>query len=139
MRAGLDHALLNRNAIAYWTQSVLNRPVKLTSFRRPPMLWTEGYVISYKFVAGRTLSEAQRILGLISGELEGGAYRYELARLPTPEEFDTRSYTQTPDGIPWDPSSEYPIGAGAAQWEIRRNTHIPSRLIAIIERGRRVR
>ena len=139
MGAGLDHAVLNRNAIVYWSQSVLNRPVKLTSLRRPPMMWTEGYVTSYKFVAGRTLREAERILGLKPGELESGAYMYELARLPTPEEFYTRGYTQTPAGIPWDPSSQYPIGAGAAQWEIRKNTYIPGRLIAIIESGRRVR
>jgi hypothetical protein len=138
MRAGLDQAVLNRNVIRYWTHSILNRPVKLTSLQRPPMFWTEGYVTCYKFVAGRTLGDAERILGLKAGELGGGAYFYELARLPTTEEFATRGYTQTPDGIPWDPSSEYPIGAGAAQWEIYRNTYIPSRLIGIIHPGERV-
>lgn len=101
MRAGLDHAVLNCNVIRYWTDSVLNRPVKLTSLQRPPMFWTEGYVTSYKFVAGRTLSETERILGLKAGELGRGAYFYELARLPTAEEFVSRGYIRRrPTAIP---------------------------------------
>ena len=135
MANGLDYAVLKRNAITYWQQGSLNRPVKLTSIRREPTFWSEGYITCHKFIAGRSLPEAERILGLRPGELTGGAYLYEFLRLPTPDEFDTRGYTQTPAGQPWVAGGPYPAGAGAAQWEIRKNSHIPSRLVAVIQQG----
>jgi hypothetical protein len=135
MADGLNHAVLKRNAIAYWQQGSGNRPVKLTSVLRHPTFWSEGYITCHKFIAGRSLSEAERIIGLPLGELTGGAYLYEFLRLPAPEEFDTRGYTQTPAGQPWVAGSAYPVGAGAAQWEVRKNTHIPSRLVAVIQFG----
>lgn len=131
----LDIAIIKRNAIAYWRQDPANRPVKLTSAARDPMFWCEGYVTCRKFVAGRSLAEAERILGLRPGELDAGAFLHEFLRLPEADEFDTRGYTQTPGGQPWHAASAYPVGAGAAQWEVRRNTHIPTRLVALIQRG----
>jgi len=101
------------------------------------MFWTEGYVTSYKFVAGRTLSEAERILGLKAGELGRGAYFYELARLPTAEEFVSRGYSRRPTAFPGTRAAN--TRSGLAQWEIYRNTYIPSRLIAVIQPGQRVR
>jgi hypothetical protein len=136
---GLDEAVIKKEAIAYWQQNPLNKPVKLTSFSREPMFWTEGYVTCRKFIAGRSLSEAERILGLRLGELADGAYLYEFLRVPTADEFDLRGYSQTPGGKPWDPSSKYPPGLGAAQWQIRKNSFIPSRLIATIQRGQTIR
>ena len=69
-----DHeAVMKREAIAYWAADPLNRPVKVTAILRDPMLWTEGFVTCYKFVAGRTLGEAESILGLPIGELAAGA------------------------------------------------------------------
>jgi hypothetical protein len=135
---GLDEAVIKKQAIAYWQQGPLNKPVKLTSVARDPMFWTEGYITCRKFIAGRSLSEAERILGLRPGELAGGAYLYEFLRLPTADEFDLRGYTQTPGGEPWHPASTYPPGAGAAQWQIRKNSFIPSRLVATIQRGQTV-
>ena len=138
MLGTLDPAVLKRNAIAYWQQSARNRPVKVTSFSRAPMFWSEGYITCHKFIAGRSLVEAEQILGLRPGELSSGAYLYEFLRLPTADEFDTRGYTQTPDGQPWHAGSAYPAGLGAAQWEIRRNTHVPTRLVAAIQPGQTV-
>jgi formylglycine-generating enzyme required for sulfatase activity len=138
MTNGLDEAVIKKEAIAYWQQGPLNKPVKLTSFGRDPMFWTEGYITCRKFIAGRSLSEAERILGLRAGELAGGAYLYEFLRLPTADEFDLRGYTQTPGGQPWHAGSKYPPGTGAAQWEVRKNTFIASRLIATIQRGQTI-
>jgi len=138
MANDLNQDVLKRNAIAYWQLSPRNKPVKLTSLARAPMFWSEGYITCHKFIAGRSLAEAERILGLRPGELSGGAYLYEFLRLPTAEEFDTRGYTQTPGGQPWHASGQYPVGAGASQWEVRKNTYIPTRLIAAIARGQNI-
>jgi hypothetical protein len=135
VHSSLNSAVLKRNAIAYWQQSPLNAPVKLTSLLRLPTFWSEGYVTCHKFIAGRSLSEAERILGLQHGELSNGAYLYAFLRLPTEDEFDTRGYTQTPGGENWEVGGLYPPGAGAAQWEIRKNTHIPTRLLAALRPG----
>jgi hypothetical protein len=134
----LNLKAVKRSAISYWQQSPLNKPVKLTSFSREPTMWGEGYITCHKFIIGRSLTEAERILGLRPGELSSGAYLYKFLRLPTIEEFDTRGYTQTPGGLPWQEGGAYPVGAGAAQWEIRRNTFIPTRLVAAIEPGQRI-
>ena len=131
-----DHlAVLKREAVAYWELNPLNRPVKVTSLVRDPMFWAEGFVTCYKFIAGRTLAEAERILGLPNGELAAGAYFYEFMVQPTVEQFELKGYSQCPDGQPWTPSSRYPPGLGAAQWRIKSNTFIPSRLAAIVEPG----
>lgn len=133
-----DHeAVRKRGAIAYWEADPLNRPVKVTSLVRPPTLWSEGFVTCRKFVAGRTLEEAERMLGLPAGELRGGAYLYEFMRLPNAHEFELKGYTQCPDGRSWTPDSRYPPGLGAAQWRIVGNSFIPSRLVAIVEPGSR--
>jgi hypothetical protein len=131
----MNQQVLKRQAIAYWANEARNRPVKLTSVLRQPTLWAEGYVTCWKFVAGRTLAEAERMLGLKENELQGGAYRYEFSRLPREDEFDLRGYTQCPDGEVWTPKSEYPAGLGAPQWCIRRDAAIPSRLVAVVQPG----
>ena len=137
MAAGLNYDVLKRNAIAYWQQGGGNRLVKVTSLARQPAFWVDGYITCYKFIAGRSLPEVERILGLMAGELAGGAYLQEFQRLPTHDEFETRGYTQTPDGRPWAPGG-YPIGAGAAQWQIRKDAYIPSRVVLVIESGQLV-
>jgi hypothetical protein len=138
MASGLDEATIKRNAIEYWQKGAMNAPVKVTSASRHPSFWTEGYITCRKFIAGRTLQEAERILGLRPNELANGAYVYEFVRLPKADEFDLRGYTQTPAGQPWHPGSAYPAGLGAAQWEVRKNTYIPSRLIAAVQPGHRL-
>jgi hypothetical protein len=64
---------------------------------------------------------------------------YEFQRLPREDEFDLRGYSQCPNGEPWTPESDYPPGAGVAQWQVKRNTFIPSRLVAIIRPGEVIR
>ena len=133
--SSLNERVLKAQVIAYWQQSPLNRPVKLTSVLRAPMFWAEGYISCLKFVAGRSLGEAERMLGLKPGELGGGAYLSAFDRLPTEDEFDLRSYTHRPGGQAPQPGGEYPVGAGAAQWEVRRNACIPATVVGLVLPG----
>ena len=126
-----------RLALAYWRESHLNRPVKITALARDPQFWAEGFITCYKFVGGRTLAEAEKILGLKSGELAAGAYLHEFLALPTEDQFELKGYTQTPDGRNWTPRSDYPPGLGAPQWRILPNTYIASRVAAAVPRGGR--
>jgi hypothetical protein len=133
-----DHvAVQKRQAIAYWRLNHLNRPVKVTSVSRPPMFWGEGFVTCYKFVGGRTLDEAERILGLRVGELGAGAYFHEFLALPNEDQFELKGYSQCPDGQNWTPASDYPAGLGAPQWRILPNTFVQSRVAAVVEPGGR--
>ena len=133
----LNELVLKRNAIAYWLQEPRNRPVKLTGASRQPTLWSAGYVTCWKFVAGRTLQEAEQMLGLRAHELHGGAYWYEFQRIPRQDEFDTRGYTQCPDGKVWKEDSAYPAGLGAPQWRVHDDAYIPSRLLGFVAPGGR--
>jgi hypothetical protein len=134
-----DHVTIQkRQAIEYWRRSALNRPVKVTSLSRPPMFWGEGFVTCYKFVAGRTLDEVERTLGLKVGELTSGAYILEFLALPTEDQFELKGYTQCPDGQNWSPASDYPAGLGAPQWRILPNTFVPSRIAAVVQKGGRI-
>ncbi len=133
-----DHvAVQKRQAIAYWQMNRLNRPVKVTSVSRPPMFWSEGFITCYKFVGGRTLLEAERILGLKPGELAAGAYLHEFLALPKEDQFELKGYSQCPDGQNWTPASDYPAGLGAPQWRIFRDAYIPSRVAAHVLPGGR--
>lgn len=108
-----DHvSVQKRLAICYWQQSRMNRLVKVTSLSRPLMFWSEGFVTCYKFIAGRTLDEAERILGLKSGELSEGAYLHELLALPNEAQFELKGYSQTPDGETWTAAISYPSRDG---------------------------
>lgn len=132
-----DHVRVQkRQAMAYWQQNELNRPVKITSLSRPPMFWAEGFVTCYKFVAGRTLAEAEHVLGLKPGELASGAYFHEFQWFPAEDEFELKGYTQTPDGQNWTPASDYPPGAGAPQWRILKHACIATQTV-VVEPGAR--
>lgn len=129
-----DHeAALKREVVAYWEAEPGNRPVKIVSIVHQPMFWTEGFVTCYKFIGGRSLDEALEILGLKPKDFILGAYFYEFMRLPAPAEFELKGYSQCPDGETWTSASDYPPGLGAAQWRVKRNTFIPSRLVAIVD------
>jgi hypothetical protein len=130
-------AVLKKEVIAYWEKEPLNRPVKITSIVRDPMFWTEGFITCYKFICGRTLTDAERILGLPAGSVMAGAYLYEFMRLPSAGEFELRGYSQCPDGKPWEPGSKYPPGLGVPQWRVKPNSYVASRLVAIVEPGAR--
>ena len=115
---GLDVAKLKQNVIAYWLEDPrMNWPVKVISTQRSPgaavnnILPVRGCIVSAKFVLGRPLALAERILGLIPGELRQGAALVWLNRLPDPNEFDLiPGYTNVP-AYPG-----YPIGLGSNQW-----------------------
>ena len=134
---GLNELILKCNVIAYWLQDPCNRPVNLTSVLRPPPFWAAGYVTCWKFLAGRTLQEAEQMLGLRAHELQGGAYWYEFQRTPQQDEFDARGYAQCPDGKAWKANSGFPSELGAPQWRIHADVHIPLRLLGFVAPGGR--
>jgi hypothetical protein len=115
---GLDVPKLKQNVIAYWQEDPrMNWPVKVISAQRSRGAATgntlpiRGCVVSAKFVLGRPLNLAERILGLPPGELSQGAALLWLNRLPYPNEFDlVPGYTNVP-AYPG-----YPIGQGSNQW-----------------------
>jgi len=133
--ADLSELILKRLVVSYWGQNSSNRPVRVARAIQEPEFWVEGYFSSYKFISGRRLPEVERILGFPTGYLQAGAYLYELTRLPCIDEFELKGYSQCPDGKPWTASSEYPVGAGAPQWRIKRSYYIPAKLLAIVESG----
>jgi hypothetical protein len=69
-----------------------------------------GCVVSAKFVLGRSLSNAEQILGLRTGELMAGAVLLRLNRLPSASDFDLAGYTNVA-AYPG-----YPPGLGSNQW-----------------------
>jgi hypothetical protein len=70
-----------------------------------------GCVVSAKFVLGRPLPLAERILGLHPGELSKGAVLLHLNRLPEANEFDLATgYTNVAA------YAGYPPGLGSNQW-----------------------
>lgn len=115
---GLDVPKLKQNVIAYWLADTrMNWPVKVISAQRGrgaaagSILPVRGCVVSAKFVLGRPLTMAERVLGLLPGELSQGAALVWLNRLPNPNEFDlVPGYTNVP-AYPG-----YPIGLGSNQW-----------------------
>jgi hypothetical protein len=56
-----------------------------------------GFVTKQKSLAGRSLLELESILGFHAGRLANGATFAALDRLPLPNEFETRGYSQVAD------------------------------------------
>ena len=118
--AGVDVQKVKQNVIAYWREDPrLNWPVKVISAQRGVgmgatlgrLVTVHGCVVSAKFVLGRPLPLAERILGLHSGDLSRGAVLLRLNRLPEPHEFDLASgYTNVAA------YAGYPPGLGSNQW-----------------------
>ena len=111
---------LKDKTIAYWLQDPnLNWPVKVISPQQGASLGAtigsvvpvRGCVVSAKFVLGRPLLLAERILGMEHGELAKGALLLRLNRLPYTDEFDLASgYTNVASNPGYTP------GQGLNQW-----------------------
>jgi hypothetical protein len=118
--SGFDVLKQKQNAISYWLEDPrMNWPVKVMSAQRGVSLGAtagriilvRGCVVSAKFVLGRPLALAERILGLRPGELTQGAVLSRLNRLPQPSEFDLAAgYTNVAA------YAGYPPGLGSNQW-----------------------
>src|SRR5215469_7214273 len=124
---GLNVAKIKQDVIAYWRQDQrMNWPVKVISAQRGLALGAKvgqvvpvrGCVVSAKFIIGRPLAEAEKILGLHSDDLKQGAVLLRLNRLPQANEFDLAGYTNVP-AYPG-----FPPGLGSNQWVVTAN--IPS-------------
>jgi len=118
--AGIDVQKLKQNVISYWLEDPrMNWPVKVISAQRSAslsaslgrVLPVRGCVVSAKFVLGRPLAMAERILGLRPGELSPGAVLLRLNRLPTANEFDLAPGYTNVAAYPG-----YPPGLGSNQW-----------------------
>lgn len=118
--AGIEVQKVKRNVISYWLEdSRMNWPVKVISAQRGTslsaslgrVLPVRGCVVSAKFVLGRPLAMAERILGLRPGELSAGAVLLRLNRLPAANEFDLAPGYTNVAAYPG-----YPPGLGSNQW-----------------------
>ena len=117
--AGIDVQKVKQNVIAYWREDPrMNWPVKVISAQRGVglgatlgrLLSVHGCVVSAKFVLGRPLPLAERILGLHPGELSKGAVLLRLNRLTETNEFDLATgYTNVAA------YAGYPPGLGSNQ------------------------
>jgi hypothetical protein len=120
INAGIDVQKVKQNVIAYWREDPrMNWPVKVISAQRGiglgatlgRLVSVRGCVVSAKFVLGRPLPLAERILGLCPGELSQGAVLLHLNRLPEANEFDLATgYTNVAA------YAGYPPGLGSNQW-----------------------
>jgi hypothetical protein len=117
--SGLNVPKLKQNVVEYWLADTrMNWPVKVISAARGASLGAtvgkvipvRGCVVSAKFVLGRSLSNAEQILGLRTGELMAGAVLLRLNRLPSASDFDLAGYTNVA-AYPG-----YPPGLGSNQW-----------------------
>jgi hypothetical protein len=117
---GVDVLKVKQNAIEYWLQDPrMNWPVKVISAQRGAnvgaalgrIVPVRGCVVSAKFVLGRPLELAERILGLRPGELTPGAVLLRLNRLPNADEFDLAAGYTNVAAYPG-----YPPGLGSNQW-----------------------
>jgi hypothetical protein len=118
--SGLDIGKIKQNVIQYWLEDTkMNWPVKVISAARGKTmgatsggtLLVKGCVVSAKFVLGRPLSLAERILGLRLGELSQGAVLLRLTHLPAPADFDLAPGYTNVAAYPG-----YPPGLGSNQW-----------------------
>lgn len=134
---GLDIPKVKQNVIEYWTEdSRMNWPVKVISAQRGAafgvafgrIVPVHGCVVSAKFVLGRTLPLAERILGLRPGEFSQGAMLLRLNRLPLATEFDLAgSFTNVAA------YAGYPPGLGSNQWIL--TTDILATVIKVADRS----
>jgi len=139
---GLDVNRIKQNVIEYWNAERWNWPFKVISMERGLKLGlvdgskrlasVQGYITAEKFIRGRTLQAAERILGLKAGELKDGAVVLKLTSLPASSQFELRGYTNTPGGERYT-GGAYPPGLGASQWELI--TSLPATVIKVVQSG----
>jgi hypothetical protein len=135
-RIALDETKLKQLAIQKWSTGGSNGLVKIVSAERGALQKVGGYITQEKYIVGKTPAEMERLLGLPAGELKNGASAMRLNRLPNPNEFELRGYTNTPGGLPYNPGDLYPPGLGVPQWQISRGIQIPASPIKLVPPGK---
>lgn len=97
----------------------------------PKRIAVQGYVTQYKFIAGRSLREIEKLLGFHAGRLAQGATFAALDRLPSFGDFTTAGYSQvaahrhrTPEGLDMDRIKRMAMSAWA--------TTGPDRLLKVV-------
>ena len=135
--AQLTHAKLAEfnHAIAL---ASIDRPVKvITLIGAPPPVLVRGYITQERYLLDKTPDEMRKILGLRSNDLTTGALILAIAQPLHFTDFKNKGYTYLPGGKPWTPSSPYPIGKGAGQWELVHEVRATS--IEALKPGQRYR
>eukprot|EP01037_Dinobryon_pediforme_P012874 gene12874-12973_t len=122
--------------IEMWQEGGGNTLVKVMPRHfKPEHTKSIGYCTTIKFVAGRTPEEMEIILGFKAGsKLMNGAGVYRVDPLPSPDQFEFRSYSYLPAGVPQIDGKvlnpDYPPGSGAPQWELTEYPQSGLRLLA---------
>ena len=124
---------LKELGIEKWSKGGLERPVKVVAASRGALSQVRGYITQEKYIKGQLLGEIEKRLGLPAGTLSEGAHVMALSRLPQPNEFELRSYTNQPGGRPYVRGGKYPPGAGVPQWEL--TTDISSKPLKFVPPG----
>ena len=127
--------ILKELAIEKWGKGGLERPVKVVALQRGPLTSVRGYITQEKNIKGQPLQEIESRLGLPNGTLAAGANVMALNRVPLPQKFELRSYTNLPGGQPYTAGGKYPPGSGVPQWELM--VDIPSTPLKVVPPGQR--
>ncbi|HEV3425633.1 MAG TPA: hypothetical protein VG105_17995 [Paraburkholderia sp.] len=133
----LDEIKLKALVIATWREGGLESLVKVAARGTvPDAKYSIGFCTKFKFIAGRTPAEIERIVGFADqSKLKQGAEVFLVSPLPEAHEFDLCGYSQTPAGMSTNdpryvPHPLYPPGEGAPQWNLVH--HDQSHLVHIV-------
>jgi hypothetical protein len=113
--------------------------VKVVTFSedQPAPARVKGYITQERFILDRTPREVREILGLRSIDLITGARVLAITQPLLLSDFENKGYTYMPARQVWTPTSAYPPGKGAGQWNLIREMAVM--LIEDVAPGERYR
>jgi len=131
---GLDLNVIKKLVVDAWKEP-RKWPVKVFKLgpgqRIGDAVQVDGYITTEQSVAGASLRELERRMGLAPGYLGDGAAVVRLDRLPNPTEFDVRFYNNIDGGGVKPPNAGFPRGPGYPQWELLQK--IPARIVQVVK------
>ena len=162
--SGPNLSKLKQLVIEKWQSGPELWPVKAISLMRLGELQSKndgqvnvgGYFTCLRAVRGRTPEEMADLLGFARDYLCSGVAILKFVRLPEPEEFELKGYSQTPEGKPFDGfvlrkagqqrpeytdkngnSLTFIPGLAVEQWTIRSGLELPTVLLERVMPGLR--
>jgi hypothetical protein len=131
----LDLKVIKKIVVEAWQQP-RKWPVKVFALRAGQKLGdavaVDGYITTEQSIAGASLRELERRMGLEPGYLGNSAAIVRLDRLPTASEFDLRFYNNIHGGGVKPPNPRFPLGPGYPQWELLQK--VPGRITQVISK-----
>jgi hypothetical protein len=120
-------------------RATIDRPVKVMTLveNQPVPPRVKGYITQERFILDRTPREIREILGLRSIDLLTGARVLGISQQLQLSDFENKGYTYLPAGQVWTPTSSYPPGRGAGQWNLLHE--VTAVLIQDMQPGERYR